>query len=131
MNASNHKALFLNINGYGHRSGDATEDEHGIEEAIRLYCRSGPDTIFLVESRVRIKHIKSLVEEGISEAGVIFHPTTCTPGASEANSIQCMGGMIIIISPEWANLKYRARLKIWLRPLCQTGIQFWWAQNQN
>jgi hypothetical protein len=57
--------------------------------------------MFLIDprvTRVRIKHIKLLVEEGISGAAVIFHPTTCTPGALEESSRQCMGGMIIIIS---------------------------------
>jgi hypothetical protein len=61
--------------------------------------------MFFLDARVtdsKKKHIRQLVEEAIPGAVVIFHTTTCTPGASEDNSMQCMGGMIIIISPEWA-----------------------------
>jgi hypothetical protein len=107
IGASSHKSLFLNINGHEHRSGDTTKDKQSIEKAILLFYRSGADAVFLIDPRVtasRIKHSKSLVEEGIPGADDVFHPTTCTPGTLEENSMQCMGGVNIIISLKWAKL---------------------------
>jgi hypothetical protein len=112
MDASHHKALYFNINGSGHRSGSQEKDNHNVEKAIVLFARTGADSMFLLDARVtaaKKNHIKDLVVKLIPGAHVIFHLTTCTPGESEENSMQCMGGMIIIISPEWANLWYITR----------------------
>jgi hypothetical protein len=89
IDASNHKSLFLNINRHGHRSGDYKKDCKAFEKGIKLFCLSG-DSMFCFDARVtdsKKKHIRQLVEEGIPGAVGIFHTTTCTPGASEENSM--------------------------------------------
>jgi hypothetical protein len=114
MKASHQEAMFFNIDGCAHRSWDPRKDKYGFEKALNLFCRSGADTLFLLDPRVtaaKIKHIEAKVQEAVPGANVIFHPTTATPGESEDNSMQCMGGMIIIISPKWAELKYRSRVE--------------------
>ena len=133
MKAFHHKAMFFNVDGCAHRSGDPRKDKYGFEKALMHFCRSGADTLFLLDPRVtaaKIKNIEAKVQEAVPGAKVIFHPTIATPGESEDNSMQCMGGMIIIMSPEWAELKYRSRVE---RPGfgLVTRLEFSTGKNEN
>jgi hypothetical protein len=113
---SNLKSLFFNINGHGHKAGDPTKDKGGVEKALAIFRKIGADIMFLSDPRVTdsgAKYIRRLVEKMVPGARVIIYPTFCTPiaGASEDNSSHCMGGMIIIIAPEWAQLKTKTRVE--------------------
>jgi hypothetical protein len=52
IGASNHKSLFLNIDGHSHRSGDYKKDCYAFEKGIKLFCLSGADSMFFLDASV-------------------------------------------------------------------------------